>query len=222
MSFKVIAIDGPAGSGKSTISRLVANNIGYVYVKTGEMFRSIAYAIIKANIDYTDVEAVKELIQNIDIKFKFSKEKQFSMLNGEDITDYLNTKEVTSIVSQVSSIKEVRQLVLVYEKEVAKYNNVVMEGRDIGTVVFPNADIKIFLNASIENRAKRRYEQAIQEGKSLTYQEILDNIKNRDELDKTKKYGALQIPNDAIIVNSDNLQIEQTVEKIINIINEKI
>ena len=222
MSFKVIAIDGPAGSGKSTISRLVANNIGYVYVKTGEMFRSIAYAIIKANIDYTDVEAVKELIQNIDIKFKFSKEKQFSMLNGEDITDYLNTKEVTSIVSQVSSIKEVRQLVLVYEKEVAKYNNVVMEGRDIGTVVFPNADIKIFLNASIENRAKRRYEQAIQEGKSLTYEEILDNIKNRDELDKTKKYGALQIPNDAIIVNSDNLQIEQTVEKIINIINEKI
>ena len=136
MSFKVIAIDGPAGSGKSTISRLVANEIGYVYVKTGEMFRSITYAIIKANIDYTDVEAVKKYIQNINLKFEYSKEKQFSILNGEDITEYLNSKEVTSIVSQVSSIKEVRDLVLIYEREVAKDNNVVMEGRDIGTVVF--------------------------------------------------------------------------------------
>ena len=218
MSFKVIAIDGPAGSGKSTISRLVANKIGYVYVKTGEMFRSIAYAIIKANIDYTDVEAVKSLIQDIRLEFKFSEEKQFTILNGEDITAYLNSKEVSSIVSQVSSIKEVRDLVLVYEKEAAKYNNVVMEGRDIGTVVFPNADIKIFLNSSIETRAKRRYEQAMQERKDVTYQEILDNIKKRDELDKTKKYGALQVPTDAIIVNSDNLEIEQTVQKILDII----
>ena len=218
MSFKVIAIDGPAGSGKSTISRLVANKIGYVYVKTGEMFRSITYAIIKANIDYTDVEAVKSLIQDIRLEFKFSEEKQFTILNGEDITAYLNSKEVSSIVSQVSSIKEVRDLVLVYEKEAAKYNNVVMEGRDIGTVVFPNADIKIFLNSSIETRAKRRYEQAMQERKDVTYQEILDNIKKRDELDKTKKYGALQVPTDAIIVNSDNLEIEQTVQKILDII----
>ena len=222
MSFKVIAIDGPAGSGKSTISRLVANEIGYVYVKTGEMFRSITYAIIKANIDYTDVEAVKKYIQNINLKFEYSKEKQFSILNGEDITEYLNSKEVTSIVSQVSSIKEVRDLVLIYEREVAKDNNVVMEGRDIGTVVFPNADVKIFLDVSIETRVKRRYAQAVQEGKNVTYQEILESIQKRDELDRIKKYGALKIPKDAIIVNTDNLEIEQSVEKILSIIYERI
>ena len=187
MSFKVIAIDGPAGSGKSTISRLVANKIGYVYVKTGEMFRSIAYSIIKANIDYTDVEAVKKLIQDINLKFEYTKEKQYSILNSEDITEFLDSKEVTNIVSQVSSIKEVRDLVLGYEKEAAKDNNVVMEGRDIGTVVFPNADIKIFLDVSVEERAKRRYEQALQEGKNVTYQEILENIQKRDENDKTKE-----------------------------------
>ena len=222
MSFKVIAIDGPAGSGKSTISRLVANEIGYVYVKTGEMFRSITYAIIKANIDYTDVEAVKKYIQNINLKFEYSKEKQFSTLNGEDITEYLNSKEVTSIVSQVSSIKEVRDLVLIYEREAAKCNNVVMEGRDIGTVVFPNADVKIFLDVSIETRVKRRYAQAVQEGKNVTYQEILESIQKRDELDRIKKYGALKIPKDAIIVNTDSLEIEQSVTKILDIIEEKI
>lgn len=222
MSFKVIAIDGPAGSGKSTISRLVANEIGFVYVKTGEMFRCITYLLIKKGINIDDIEAVKRELQNLDLKFEYNKQKQISILNGIDITEELDTQEITSVVSQVSSIKEVRNAVLQYEHDVAKNNNIVMEGRDIGTVVFPNADVKIFLEASIEERTKRRYEQSIQNGIDISYEEIIDNILMRDNIDKNKEYGALKIPEDAIIVNSDNLEIEQTVKIIVDIVKGKI
>lgn len=222
MSFKIIAIDGPAGSGKSTISRLVANEIGFKYVKTGEMFRAITYMILKNGIDVEDIEAVRKSLENLDLKFEYTKQKQTSILNGVDITNYLDKEEITNVVSKISSIKEVRDKVAIYEYDISKNNNVVMEGRDIGTVIFPNADVKIFLNASVEQRAKRRYEQSIEEGKQVSYEDILHSIIERDENDKNKEYGALQVSNDAIIVNSDGLEKEQTVEIILDIIRKKI
>lgn len=222
MGFKIIAIDGPAGSGKSTISRLVANRIGFVYVKTGEMFRSITYMLIKNSVDIEDVEAVKKVLSNLDLRFEYNKEQQISILEGENITKILTTKEVTKLVSQVSTIKEVRDKVFEYEHSIAKQYDIVMEGRDIGTVVFPNADLKIFLDASIEERAKRRYEQALEEGQIVSYEEIMNSIILRDELDRNKKYGALKIPDDAIVVNSDNSTIENTVNRIVDIIKEKL
>ena len=222
MGFKIIAIDGPAGSGKSTISRLVANRIGFVYVKTGEMFRSITYMLIKNSVDIEDVEAVKKVLSNLDLRFEYNKEQQISILEGENITKILTTKEVTKLVSQVSTIKEVRDKVFEYEHSIAKQYDIVMEGRDIGTVVFPNADLKIFLDASVEERSKRRYEQALEEGQIVSYEEIMNSIILRDELDRNKKYGALKIPDDAIVVNSDNSTIENTVNRIVDIIKEKL
>ncbi len=222
MGFKIIAIDGPAGSGKSTISRLVANRIGFVYVKTGEMFRSITYMLIKNSVDIEDVEAVKKVLSNLDLRFEYNKEQQISILEGENITKILTTKEVTKLVSQVSTIKEVRDKVFEYEHSIAKQYDIVMEGRDIGTVVFPNADLKIFLDASVEERSKRGYAQALDEGQIVSYEEIMNSIILRDELDRNKKYGALKIPDDAIVVNSDNSTIENTVNRIVDIIKEKL
>lgn len=222
MKYYVIAIDGPAGTGKSTISRMVANRIGFAFVKTGEMYRAITYKMIKENINLNDTDQINDMLDNIDLSFKYEHEKQISILEGEDITSYLDSTEVNNIVSQVSSIKQVREKVLEYELKSAENNNIVMEGRDIGTAIFPNADVKIFLTASVEERAKRRYKQNLAKGIKSSYEEIKENIEFRDENDRMKEIGALKMAEDAVLVENNNRTIESVVKEVIDIVNEKI
>ncbi len=222
MKYYVIAIDGPAGTGKGTISRMVANRIGFAFVKTGEMYRAITYKMIKENINLNDTDQINDMLDNIDLSFKYEHEKQISILEGEDITSYLDSTEVNNIVSQVSSIKQVREKVLEYELKSAENNNIVMEGRDIGTAIFPNADVKIFLTASVEERAKRRYKQNLAKGIKSSYEEIKENIEFRDENDRMKEIGALKMAEDAVLVENNNRTIESVVKEVIDIVNEKI
>lgn len=218
----VIAIDGLAGTGKSTISKIIANKLGFAFVKTGEMYRAITYKILKENIDLSDLDKIEKLLKNIDLEFKYNNDKQTAILDNEDITEYLNSKEVTNLVSQVSAIKIVRDKVLYYELNSARENNIVMEGRDIGTLIFPNADVKIFLVASVEERAKRRYKQNQQLGIKMSLEEIKQNIEFRDENDTKKEHGAMKKAEDAIVVENTNRTIESVVNEVLKIIEEKI
>ncbi len=218
----VIAIDGAAGTGKSTISKIIANKLGFAFVKTGEMYRAITYKLLKENIELNEIDKIEELLQNIDLEFKYNNENQIAILDGEDITKHLTSKEVTGLVSQVSGIKCVRDKVLFYELNSAKENNIIMEGRDIGTIIFPNADVKIFLTASVEERAKRRYKQNLELGIKTSYEEIKQNIAFRDENDTTKEYGAMTIAKDAVVVENNNRTIESTINEIMQIIERKI
>lgn len=218
----IIAIDGAAGTGKSTISKIVANKLGFAFVKTGEMYRAITYKLIKENIELIQIDEIKELLDNIDLQFKYNNENQIAILDGIDITKYLTSKDVTNLVSQVSAIKCVRDKVLFYEINSAKENNIVMEGRDIGTIIFPNADVKIFLVASVEERAKRRYKQNLELGIKTSYEEIKQNIAFRDENDTKKEHGAMTIADDAVIVENNNRTIESTINEIMQIIDRKI
>ena len=218
----VIAIDGPAGTGKSTISKIIANKLGFAFVKTGEMYRAITYKLIKENISLDDIEKIEKLLENIDLEFKYNNENQIAILDGEDITQYLTSKEVTNLVSQVSAIKVVRDKVLFYELNSAKENNIVMEGRDIGTIIFPNADVKIFLIASVEERAKRRYKQNQELGIKMSLEEIKINIEFRDQNDTNIEHGAMKKADDAIVVENNNRTIESVVNEVMQIIEEKI
>jgi len=219
----VIAIDGPAGTGKGTISRLVAKRIGFVLVKTGDMFRAITYKMVKEKIKLDEIDKIISLLDNIDLEFKYINGQQVSILDGEELNDELSIKEVQDNVSQVSVIKEVRDKVLKYEKDIAKKENIVMEGRDIGTTVFPNADVKIYLIADLEERVLRRYNQLKKQGiNNISKEEVKQNFIFRDENDKNKKYGALKQAEDAVVVDNSHREIEDTVNEIINIIKEKI
>lgn len=217
----IIAIDGTAGCGKSTISRALANKIGFTYIKTGEMFRSITYKLIKEKVSLQDEEKLKQILNNLDLKFKYTKDRQISILDGEDITEELNSLIIDGIVSQVSSIDLVRKKVLEFEREAAKEYNIVMEGRDIGTVVFPEADVKIFLTSTIEERTKRRYIQSLESGITITQDEIMHNILFRDEIDMLKENGSLKKADDAIEIVNSNKTIDQVVEEIIKVLKDK-
>ena len=176
--------------------------------------------VLRENVSLKDEEEIIKIANDIDIKINNTGDKDIILLNGEDVSKEIRTKEVTSIVSQVSSIIPVRKIMVEVQRKLANGKNVIVEGRDIGTVVFPNADIKIYLDASEEIRAQRRYEENEQNGIDTTYEEVLENVKMRDYNDMHKKVGALKKADDAIVVDSTNLTIDQVVEKIKDIIKE--
>ena len=220
MSF-VVAIDGPAGTGKGTITELISNQIGLVNIDTGATYRCVALYIIQNNIKLEDKDKIINSLENIKIDIKNEKGKQTIFLNDKDVTEDIRKKEVTQIVSEVSSIKEVRFAMVDIQRKLAEGKDVIMEGRDITTYVFPNADVKIYLDAKEEERAKRRYEE-LQENKiEMTYEEVLKNIQIRDKNDKEKEIGALKIAKDAIYIDTTDLSKEEVKEKIIQIINMK-
>ncbi len=222
MSF-IVAIDGPAGSGKGTITEIICNKLNLINISTGGAYRSVALATIQNNIPIDDTESIIKLLDEISIEFKRKDNNDLIILNGEDVTRRIREKDVTSIVSKISSIKEVRFKLNDLFKKAAEGKEVIMEGRDIGTCVFPNANIKIYLDASLEERAKRRVKQNEELGiKNISFDEIKEDIRKRDESDKNKEIGALKKAEDAIYIDSSNMTIEEVANKIIDIIKNTV
>ncbi len=220
MSF-IVAIDGPAGSGKGTITEIVSKKLGLTNIGSGAAYRSVALAAIQNNIPVTDTKGIIELLDKIKIEFRKVNDKDLIYLNGEDVTTRVREKDVATTVSTVSSIKEVRFKLNDIFRAQAKSQDVIMEGRDIGTYVFPHADVKIFLDASLEERVRRRIKQNEELGIEMSYEEIEKNMKQRDLDDKTREIGALKKAEDAIYIDSSNLGIEEVADKIIDIIKKK-
>ncbi len=218
----IVAVDGPAGSGKGTVTKKIEEKLGFLNLDTGATYRCVALQVLRENVSLADEEKIVKIANDIDIKIDNTGDKDIILLNGEDVSKEIRTKEVTSIVSQVSSIIPVREKMVEVQRKLAHGKNVIVEGRDIGTVVFPNADIKIYLDASEEIRAKRRYEENKQNGIDTTYEEVLENVKMRDYNDMHKKVGALKKADDAIVIDSSNLTIDEVTKKIENIIKSKI
>lgn len=216
----IVAVDGPAGSGKGTVTKRIEEELGFLNLDTGATYRCVALQTLREGLTLDNEKEIIEIANSIDIKIDNTGEKDIILLNGEDVSKEIRTKEVTSIVSQISSIIPVREKMVEVQRNLAKGKNVIVEGRDIGTVVFPNADVKIYLDASEEIRAKRRYEENVQNGIDTTYEEVLENVKMRDYNDMHKKIGALKKSDDAIVVDSTNLSIEEVVEKIKKIIKD--
>lgn len=212
----VVAIDGPAGSGKGTIAKEIGRILGLVNIDTGATYRCLALKVLENNLDITDVDKIIELSKNLNIRFDGDK----TYLDEKDVTKEIREKEVTTIVSPISSIVEVRKNLVELQKKIASDNNVVMEGRDITTVVFPNAGIKIYLDASLEERAKRRYLENKEKNINMTYEEIYENISKRDYNDMHKEVGSLKRTSDQIYIDTTNMTIEEVVSKIEKIIRE--
>lgn len=219
----VVAIDGPAGTGKGTITKLIAKELGLLNIDTGAMYRCVTLACLEKGI--TNIDNPKEIIaiaKGIEIKMENNNGEQTVFLNGKDVTKEIRSKEVSVLVSPVSSIPKVREKMVDMQRKMGDSQNIIMEGRDITTVVFPNADVKIYLDADVEERAKRRYLENQEKGIDIPYEEVLEMIKTRDENDKNKPVGALKIAEDAIVVDTTYLTIEQVKEKIKEIILENM
>ncbi len=220
MSF-IVAIDGTAGSGKGTISNIIAKELNLTNIDTGATYRCVALATIKNNIKLEEKEKIIALLDKISIDIKVDGQNQIFLLDGEDVSEKIRSAEVTAIVSQISAIPEVRLKLVELQRKLAQGKNVIMDGRDIGTYVFPNANVKIYLDASVEKRAERRFEENKLKGINTSYEEVLENIKMRDRQDKAKKIGALKIAEDAIVIDTSNLAIEEVAEKVKEVIKKK-
>lgn len=217
-----VAIDGPAGAGKSTIAQKVASELGFIYVDTGALYRTIAFACINKEIDITNLNAVSGILEHTDIRVVFFNGEQKVLLNDEDVSDKIRTEKVSMAASAVSAIPQVRKFLLDLQRNFAKTDNVIMDGRDIGTVVLPNAQVKIFLTASPETRADRRYKQLIEKGKKPDYNKILEDIIKRDYNDSHREIAPLKPAEDSVLVDTTSLTLEQSISKIAEIIKEQI
>ena len=211
---KIVAIDGPAGSGKGTVAKILSDKCNLLYIDTGAMYRAVAYKMLKDSIDISEEDKIVELAKNSKIEFIDGK----TYLDSEDISKEIRTMEVTKIVSPVSSIVKLREILVDLQRKMAENSDVIMEGRDITTVVFPNATYKFYLDADVEERAKRRYKENIEKGIDSSFEEILENIKKRDYNDMHKEVGSLTRTEDSHYIDSTNMTIEEVVEEIKNII----
>ena len=215
----VVAVDGPAGSGKGTVTKLIAEKENLVSIDTGAMYRCVALACLNNNVKEDEINKIEKTLEKINIEFKNVEGVQKVFLNGKDVTTEIRETNVNNVVAKFAAVKCVRDKVTPMERQMAKSQNIIMEGRDIGTVVFPNADVKIYLDCSVEERAKRRYKQNIEKGINSTYEEVLESIKQRNKLETEREIAPLRQAEDAIYIDSSNLTIEQVVEKISLIIN---
>lgn len=211
-----IAIDGPAGAGKSTIAKLVAKEKGYIYVDTGAMYRGLSIYFLDQNLRVDDTDGIIEACKSVDVTISYKDGKQQVLVNGENVTGRLRQEAVGNMASKVSAIPQVREALLELQRNLAKTSDVIMDGRDIGTCILPNADLKIYLTASSYTRAKRRYEELQEKGVSCDLKEIEEDIKERDYRDMTRKVSPLKQAEDAILVDSSNMTIDEVVEKIIS------
>ena len=217
-----IALDGPSGSGKSVMAKAVAKIKGILYVDTGALYRAIGLYMFRNNIDIKNKEAVVENLKNISLELSHSDEGQIVLLNGENVSNDIRLPEISMYASGVSAIGEVRAFLLDIQRDTAKKNNVIMDGRDIGTVIFPDAEVKIFLFAQDEIRAKRRYKELIEKGIQTTFEEVLSDMQKRDENDRNREIAPARPADDAVMLDSSYLNIDETIAKIIEIIESKI
>jgi len=218
-----IAIDGPAGAGKSTIARKLAGELGYYYVDTGAIYRTVAYFLDLLGIRHKDIDGVERYIDELTIGIEYDEEgKQHMIMNGMDVSDDIRTQDISQKASLVSAHAIVRDLLLDMQRDVAKKHNVIMDGRDIGTVVLPRATVKIFLTASAEVRAQRRTEEMVAKGQKANYAQVLKDIQQRDYQDTHREVAPLKRAKDAILVDTSQLDIEGVVAAIREIIRKKV
>ena len=214
-----IAIDGPAGAGKSTIAKMVSAEMGYIYVDTGALYRTVALYITENNIPDGEIE---KSLEKADVSLKFIDGAQRVFLGDRDVSDLIRTPEISMAASRTSAIPAVRAYLFETQQKIARENNVIMDGRDIGTVVLPNADVKIFLTASAEERAERRYRELSEKPGCPSYEEILEDIKKRDYQDMHRETAPLKQADDAVLVDTTRLNLKQSAEKIAEIIRERV
>ena len=220
MSF-VVAIDGPAGTGKGTIAKLIAQELGLVNIDTGAMYRCITLEALRHGINsIEEKQKLIEIAKNIKIEMKNTNGNQEIFLNGENVTNKIRSVEVSGFVSPVSSIPEIRELMVNLQRKMTEGKNVIMEGRDITTVVFPHANVKIYLDADVEERARRRYKENKEKGMQVTFEETLEAVKKRDYNDMHKPVGALKIAEDATVIDTTNMTIEEVKRKVKEIITK--
>ncbi len=217
----IVAVDGPAGSGKGTITKIVGEKENLIYIDTGALYRCVTLSMVRKNVKLEELEKIQEILDTIDIEFKEEDDQKKVYLNGEDVSKKIRESAVNKFVSQVSHIVIVREAITELSRKIAEGKQVIMEGRDIGTNVFPNADVKIYLDASSEERAKRRQKQNEEKGINIPFEEIVENIKFRDNNDKTSQVAPLKQAEDAIYIDSSDMTIEEVAEKVIEIINQK-
>lgn len=213
-----IAIDGPAGAGKSTLAKLAAVKTGYVYVDTGALYRAIAYFVLEQNIDPENTDEMRQALEKIRISLTYKDGKQHVMLNGKDVTGFLRTEQVSTMASVVSSKPAVRARLLDIQRDIAREENVIMDGRDIGTTVLPQADVKIFLTASTDVRANRRYEQLRKAGEPADLNRIREEIIQRDRRDMTRKTAPLRQAEDAVLLDTSGQTQEESLQALLDII----
>ncbi|MBR1507875.1 MAG: (d)CMP kinase [Eubacterium sp.] len=216
-----IAIDGPAGAGKSTIARLAAKELGFIYVDTGAMYRAIALYLLDSKTDIENIDAVKQALDNININIVYDKGVQHVFLNLQDVSAEIRSEKVGNMASRSSAIKEVREKLLSLQRDIAEKNDVIMDGRDIGTNILPNAELKIYLTASADVRAKRRFDELKNAGEWPDFEKIKADIINRDEQDMSREIAPLRQADDAVLVDSSDMSISEVVDSIVALANER-
>ena len=217
-----IALDGPSGAGKSTVAKALAKKLGVIYVDTGALYRTIGLYTKQCGVGMHDTERIKELLPEITLGMEFANGEQIVKLNGVNVGDTIRTGEIAMYASSVSAIPEVRAFLLETQRKIARENSVVMDGRDIGTVILPDAEVKIFMFASPEARAERRYKELIAKGENCTYESVLEDIKLRDHNDSTRATAPAIPAEDAVMLDNSGLDIDGTVDAVIEIINSKV
>ena len=219
-----IAIDGPGGAGKSTISKAVARKLGIIYVDTGALYRTVGYYARENGLSVEDVkvsELITPLLKDISVEIRYIDGSQHVILNGEDLGDKIRQPDISMYASAVSSVPSVRAFLLEEQKELARKNSVIMDGRDIGTVILPDADVKIFLTASNEARAKRRYDELVAKGVDVRYEDVLSEMNQRDHADSTRAAAPLKAADDAILFDNSGYEFEGSVARVLEIIEER-
>lgn len=217
-----VAIDGPAGAGKSTIARKLAKQKGFIYVDTGALYRTVAYSAIQNGISADDIDGVVAHLESVKIDIAYLGDEQRVLLSGNDISDYIRTPEISENASKVSAIPAVREFLLGLQRRLAKEHDVVMDGRDIATVVLPDATVKIFLTASAEKRARRRFDELIEKGMKVEYEDVYTDLLGRDHRDSTREVAPLKPASDSIIVDTSELDLEQSVEAVCNVVEKAL
>lgn len=218
----IIAIDGPSGAGKSTLGRMIARELGYLYIDTGAMYRAVALAVIESNVRLNDALKVVSVAEGADIKLEGDPDSLRVSLNGRDISEEIRTEEVSHAASVISTIPEVRRTLVERQRKIGKQGRVVLDGRDIGTVVFPDADIKFFLTAQPQERASRRFKEERLRERDVTFEETLTDITARDQRDSTREDSPLAIADNAVVIDSTDLSIEEVGERMLAVIREML
>ncbi len=212
----IIAIDGPSGAGKSTVSRGAAQEMGFTYIDTGAMYRAVGLKATRSGISTTDEEAVSKMMEDIKIDIRHIDSCQHIFLDGQDVSELIRTPEISIAASNVSKIAAVREKMVELQREIGKSRDTVMDGRDIGTKVFPNAEYKIFLTASAKTRARRRYDELIKKGENVTFDDVLGDMILRDETDSTRALSPLRAADDAKIIDTSSLTLKQSIDAVVS------